>query len=80
MKYLGFIIILSLITFSCSKDNDCSSVIYTTNCFDSSLIDTTAFCTAQWDPVCGCNGITYSNSCFAAINGITSYTTGECCQ
>ena len=31
-----------------------------------------------YDPVCGCNNITYSNECYAAINGITSWKNGVC--
>ncbi len=30
------------------------------------------------DPVCGCNGNTYSNSCTARANGIKSFTKGDC--
>ena len=31
-----------------------------------------------WDPVCGCDGVTYSNSGEAACNNIFEYTEGEC--
>ena len=30
------------------------------------------------DPVCGCDGVTYSNSGEAACNNIFNYTLGEC--
>ena len=33
---------------------------------------------AVWDPVCGCDGVTYSNSGDAACNSIYDYTIGEC--
>ena len=33
---------------------------------------------AVWDPVCGCDGITYSNSGEAACNNIFEYTEGAC--
>jgi len=31
-----------------------------------------------WDPVCGCNGITYSNAGEAACNNIFDYSNGPC--
>ena len=33
---------------------------------------------AVWDPVCGCDGVTYSNSGDAACNSIYDFTSGEC--
>jgi hypothetical protein len=35
-------------------------------------------CTMIYDPVCGCNGVTYGNGCEAECHGITQYTKGEC--
>ena len=34
--------------------------------------------TEEYAPVCGCDGVTYSNSGSAACHGITDYTDGEC--
>jgi hypothetical protein len=67
-------------TFFFTSEDDCeagcnNSVV----CVDSSLIDLTVFCPAVVDPVCGCNGITYNNSCEATYyGGVTEYTTGPC--
>ena len=37
-----------------------------------------AVCIEIYQPVCGCNHNTYSNSCYAEIDGVTSWTDGEC--
>jgi hypothetical protein len=35
-------------------------------------------CLDVWRPVCGCDGVTYSNGCYANRAGVKSYTEGAC--
>ena len=67
------ILILTLIIFyQCAKDNDSQ------DCINTTKISNTV-CIEIYDPVCGCNGITYPNSCYATtFNGVKSFTKGAC--
>ncbi|HIK66628.1 MAG TPA: T9SS type A sorting domain-containing protein [Flavobacteriales bacterium] len=72
------------------SDLSCEGVVLTTvisvegcsgevDCVDQDQIDNDMLCTQQYDPVCGCNNVTYSNDCYAYYyGGVTSWVQGEC--
>ena len=65
--------------FFFTSEQNCLGACNIATCVDSSLINTDVLCPAVFDPVCGCNGITYSNSCEATnYGGVTSYASGPC--
>jgi PKD repeat protein len=59
----------------------CHEVVVDCNndCVNPAQIDSDVVCLQVYEPVCGCNGVTYYNECDAYYNGgVTSWTAGPC--
>lgn len=72
-------------------DDDCPLLPETINGFEDADgcpdvvpeepgVDDVIACIEIFDPVCGDDGITYSNSCFAEVASVTNWFEGECVQ
>jgi len=68
----------------CAADTDCADTEYCAKaegmCGDGPGACATRpeLCTMQYDPVCGCDGVTYGNACGAAGAGANVDHSGEC--
>lgn len=82
MKKVFLILAFLIVFMSCERNNNCVSIptVQSGICIDSTLINDSIVCIEVYDPACGCDGVTYPNSCHAYEAGLTSYIEGNCCN
>ena len=80
LKFNLFVIVvfMSFYFMSCHNTKKVATSNEAVSCIDKSKVDPNKACSKEYVPVCGCNGETYPNKCFAEKSGVTSWTSGEC--
>ena len=70
IKHITLLLFIGLSYWGCDNNQ---------GCIDESKISDASTCTEEYQPVCGCDGITYGNSCEAFNwHGVIAYDEGPC--
>jgi hypothetical protein len=78
-RFLSFCLLGLALAAGCTSQRPASPpAAANTDCIDPSRVNPSGICTMQYDPVCGCNGLTYANACVAGNAGLRSFKPGPC--
>ena len=79
LRFLLPISFTLLFFISCEDDDSANNQPCCNNeCIDESKTSSYYNCDDYYEPVCGCDGITYGNECYAENAGVTEWIHGEC--
>lgn len=73
-RLLFFFLALFCLAATCKEARKTTS----DDCLDESKINPDMACIEVYEPVCGCDGKTYPNECYAQVSGITRWEKGPC--
>ena len=68
-RYFSLLLFIGLAYWRCDNNEDC---------IDESKISDASICSEEYQPVCGCDRLTYDKDCYAENAGSSEWTEGGC--